>query len=57
MICTKCHKNEAEWFGLFSDDLCQECWEDWCDATWRASCGGLVETPEYQKLIKGNHKE
>ncbi len=43
MTCTKCHKNEAEWFGLFIDDLCQDCFEDWCNTEyWKAVDEGKV---------------
>ena len=33
-ICTKCHKDKAEWFGIGDDDLCQLCWEDHCSDEW-----------------------
>jgi len=33
-LCTKCHKEKAEWLGIGDDDLCQECWESYCSAEW-----------------------
>ena len=46
MICTECHKEEAEW-----DNLCQMCWESYCSKLWWASLGGVYETPEYVRLL------
>ena len=43
MVCTKCHKAEAEW-----DELCQKCWEaHWFEEWWRLNVWQNTEkTPE-----------
>ena len=52
MICTECHKEEAEWdFG--EDNYCQMCWESYCSELWWASLGGRFETEEYISLLEG----
>lgn len=45
MICTKCHKEEAEW--IFGDDegYCQMCWEAYCDETWWEFCAPFWMVP------------
>ena len=49
MICTKCHKNEAEWFGIDGEDLCQECWEDFCNKDYWKYFGGAEPKEEIKK--------
>jgi hypothetical protein len=47
MICSECKQRQAE-----VDDLCQECWESFCDALWWASEGGIYETQEYREILE-----
>jgi hypothetical protein len=42
--CTKCSDGDGEWdFGEVN--LCQDCWEAYCDATFWESRQGLFTTP------------
>jgi len=37
----------AEWFGLDVDDLCQDCFEEWCnDEFWKAVDEGSLKVAE-----------
>ena len=49
MICTKCHKEAAEW-DFKDEQFCQMCFEEWCnDEFWQAVDEGRI----IQKLLEG----
>ena len=44
MLCTRCHREEAEW--IFGDEgYCQECWEAVCDESWWELCAPFWVAP------------
>ena len=40
-VCPKCGAPSDAW----PNDLCQDCWEDYCSASWWATEGGVYMLP------------